>query len=92
VGGVAVRESTIEAYLVRQVKMQGGKAKKMYDRNDPDRLILLPYMEAFFVETKAPGEKPRPGQLREFDRLRKLGFSVYIADSIEEVNRILEVE
>lgn len=87
-----MKESTVESYLVKQVEMQGGKAKKMYNRNDPDRLILLPYMEAFFVETKATGKKPRPGQLREFDRLRKLGFSVYIADSIEEVDRILEVE
>lgn len=33
-----------------------------------------------FTETKAPGKKPRAGQLREHARLRAMGFRVNVVD------------
>ena len=42
----------------------------------PDRLILMPGGEAFFVETKAPGKKERPRQEYVQRKLRDLGFIV----------------
>ena len=33
-----------------------------------------------FTECKAPGKKPRAGQLREHARLRKMGFKVDVVD------------
>ncbi|AVE48201.1 PDDEXK family nuclease [Serratia marcescens] len=78
------RESTIERHLVAQVKAAGGTAYKFTSpgrRSVPDRLVLLPGGRAVFVECKAPGEQPRPDQVREHNRLRALGFDVVVLDS-----------
>lgn len=42
-----------------------------------------------WVELKAPGEKPRPEQLREHTRMRAMGQRVEVIDSIEGVERLL---
>lgn len=42
-----------------------------------------------WVELKAPGEKPKPHQIREHDRLRKLGQCVEVIDSMEGVDALL---
>ncbi|BEO04319.1 VRR-NUC domain-containing protein [Serratia marcescens] len=79
-----LRESPIERHQVAQVKAAGGTAYKFTSpgrRSVPDRLVLLPGGRAVFVECKAPGEKPRPDQLREHNRLRALGFEVVVVDS-----------
>ncbi|AMH01838.1 VRR-NUC domain-containing protein [Serratia liquefaciens] len=79
-----VRESSIENNLVKQVKAAGGAAYKFTSpgrRGVPDRLVLLPGGRAVFVECKAPGERPRPDQVREHNRLRALGFDVVVLDS-----------
>lgn len=79
-----IRESTIERHLVKQVKAAGGTAYKFTSpgrRGVPDRLVLLPGGQAVFVECKAPGEHPRPDQMREHNRLRALGFDVVVLDS-----------
>ncbi len=34
-----------------------------------------------FTELKAPGKKPNDKQVREHDRLRRLGFTVNVIDS-----------
>lgn len=79
-----IRESTIENNLVKKVKAAGGIAYKFTSpgrKAVPDRLVLLPGGRVVFVECKAPGEAPRPDQLREHNRLRALGFSVVLLDS-----------
>ncbi|MGL9751795.1 MAG: VRR-NUC domain-containing protein [Symbiopectobacterium sp.] len=81
---VYIRESTIEKHLVAEVKKAGGMAYKFVSpgrRSVPDRIVLLPGGRMVFVECKAPGEKPRPEQLREHERLRALGFTVVVLDS-----------
>jgi len=78
-----MRETTIERYLCRRVKELGGKAYKLQcPGNDgmPDRLVCLPGGRVYFVETKTPGETPRPLQQARFAELRELGFPVYILD------------
>jgi hypothetical protein len=79
-----MRESVIEKNLVRQVEALGGITYKLSPIgriNKPDRLVMLPRGKIIFVECKRPGEKPRAGQLREHERLRKLGFRVEVLDS-----------
>lgn len=60
----------------------------------PDYLILCDG-RAFFVETKSPGEKPRPSQLAEFARLEKCGFPVAVVDTEDAaeqaISRICEI-
>jgi hypothetical protein len=44
---------------------------------------------AYWVELKAPGEKPEPHQLREHERMRRMGQRVKVVDSIERVDEVL---
>ncbi|MDF7671137.1 VRR-NUC domain-containing protein [Orbaceae bacterium ESL0721] len=81
-----MRESVIEKNLVREVESRGGITYKLSPIgriNKPDRLVMLPGGTLIFVECKAPNEKPRPGQIREHERLRKIGFKVIVLDSLE---------
>lgn len=42
-----------------------------------------------FIEVKAPKQKPRPLQVRQHQRLRALGFPVFILDDPEKIEEIL---
>ena len=74
-------------------------------RGAPDRLVMLPWevagnlryhqevefvaQPAIWVELKAPGVKPDAHQLREHERMRKMGQRVVVIDSIEGVEELL---
>lgn len=73
-------ESVVERRLCREVARLSGEAIKLYFKDWPDRLVLLPFGAHCFVETKAPGRKPRPMQLRNHARLRRLGHVVLVED------------
>lgn len=88
-----MREQRIEHQLVRQVSKLGGLALKFVSpgmAGVPDRLLLFPGGKAVFVETKAPGKKPRSLQVHRHEQLRALGFKVYVIDKIEQITSILE--
>lgn len=92
-----MRERIVERYLCKQVVRAGGRIKKLTGRiNDPDRLVIWPSSlgngrAAFvFVECKAPGEKPRPGQVRELKRLDDMGCTALVCDSKEWVDNFVE--
>ena len=54
----------------------------------PDRLCLLPGARIFFVEVKTTGKKPRKIQTHIHQKLRGLGFKVYVLDSTPVLNII----
>lgn len=86
-----MRESTIENYLVERVKAMGGEVRKVKwigRHGAPDRLAMLPG-RTLWVELKAPGEKAKPHQVREHERMRKMGQCVEIVDSCERVDEVL---
>jgi len=86
-------ERDIENYLVSRIKKQGGIAIKLVSPSInglPDRMVLLPKGRMYFVELKAPGKKPRATQLVVHKILEGLGFSVYVADSYAEINKIVK--
>ena len=58
----------------------------------PDRLCLLPNGKIFFVELKSPGKKPRALQVNQITKITKLGQRVYVVDSKEKVDEVLETE
>ena len=71
-----MREKAIEHKLVKAVKAEGGMCPKLVSPGTdgmPDRMVLLPEAHIGFVEVKAPGEKPRPLQVRRHEQLRELG-------------------
>ena len=96
-----MRESKIEASLTEGAAKLGGWALKWVSPGNagvPDRLIVVPtqqcpccgrtgYVKG--VELKAPGEVPRPLQVRQMDRLRSSGLECDWTDSREGVDRIL---
>lgn len=55
----------------------------------PDRICLLPGERVFFVELKTTGKKPRKIQVFIHNKLRALGFSVYVVDSTESLEEML---
>ena len=71
----ALKERDIAAYLTKRVAEIGGIYRKVSweGRSDaPDYLIMIGGAH-FFIETKAPGEKPRPSQIREFTKMFDYG-------------------
>lgn len=87
-----MRESLIEAYLVKKVKELGGEVRKVkwIGRNGaPDRVVLLPEAPTVWVELKATGKTPDKHQEREHVRMRKMGQHVYVLDSVEQVDLLL---
>lgn len=87
-------EKAIEKYLVSQVRKMGGLALKYTNSNEagyPDRIVVT-NGSTFWVELKSKGEKPRPLQEHCIEKLRSLGQRVYVADSREMVDLILEKE
>jgi hypothetical protein len=88
-------EKPIEARLKSRIAdVLHGTAYKFTSpqrRSVPDRLCLLPGGVVFFVECKATGKKPTPAQLGEHRRLRGLDFLVFIVDSYEDVDLIVDV-
>jgi len=96
-----MRESDIEKYLVKRVKELGGEVRKVKwigRRGAPDRLVMLPAYDSLrcehspsttWVELKATGKSPEPHQLREHERMRRMGHRVVVIDSIEGVDDLL---
>lgn len=88
-------ERDIEQYLVRKVKtaLQGipYKFTSPARRSVPDRLLVLPESMAVFVECKAPGKKPTPAQEREHQKLEALGHKVWVVDTYESVDELVEI-
>ena len=88
-----MREKVIEQKLSLMVKKRGGICPKFvspgYD-GMPDRIVLLPGCHFFFLEVKAPGQKPRPLQIARHKLLTRLGFKVYVLDNEEQIGGILD--
>lgn len=88
-----MKETDIEAYLRDKVKAIGGKAFKFVspgNRGVPDRHICLPGGICVYVETKAPGKKSTPQQLKQQRFLVGLGFKVFSdIDSKQKVDDVI---
>lgn len=87
-------EKSIERHLRDEVRARGGKALKfssMTETGYPDRLCLLPCGLAFFAELKSKGRRPTEIQERRIAELLGLGFRVYVIDSRQEVDMVMDV-
>jgi len=86
-------EKTIERQLREKVKKLGGMAIKITSPSFtglPDRMILMPEGQIYFIETKSTGDKPRKRQLYVHKQLRNLGFEVFVIDSQKELDEFYE--
>ena len=85
-------EKVIEKRLNDEVAKQGGwsiKLPAVYIAGLPDRMILLPDGIIFFVEVKSTGRKPTKIQLHIHERIKRLGFEVYVVDKLDQVYELL---
>lgn len=87
-----MRESQIETYLTERVNAMGGEIRKVKwigRRGAPDRVVMLAG-KTVWVELKAPGQKPKPHQVREHERMKRMGQKVEVLDSVQGVDELLE--
>jgi hypothetical protein len=101
-----LRESDVEARLVKRVAERGGVAEKFKSPNRnhvPDRLVQWPRCDnrchcsdceagVCFVECKRPNEGPTVMQARDHEARRAMGFRVYVVDTYEAVDQFLIAE
>ena len=81
-------ESKIEKKLVSVVRKHGGRCLKFVSPGNagvPDRIVMMPHGKIYFVELKAPGEKPRPLQIAIHEEFAAMGFKVEVIDTLEGV-------
>ena len=83
-------ERDVERALVGMVKRHGGLCLKWVCpgwSGVPDRIVLVPYGRLVFVETKRPkGEEPRKLQKWWHNKLRSLGFSVWVVHDKPDID------
>ncbi len=87
-----MNEHVIEAKLKKAVEASGGLCWKLVcpgTSGVPDRICLM-NSQAVFVELKAPGQKPRPIQLRRMNQLRQQGFTALVVDSVDGIREVLD--
>jgi hypothetical protein len=80
-----MRESSIETYLIEQVKLFGGDCQKHVSPGRSgvvDRIVIMPLgLPVWFVETKRPDNDLQPLQRYERDRLLELGQRYTVLDT-----------
>lgn len=84
-------EADVENYLCSQVTKAGGEVRKaewIGRKHCPDRRVMHPKLQCW-VECKRPGGKLRPGQVREVDRMRRLGETVFVVTTFDEVDALI---
>ena len=77
-----VRESSVEAYLVKRCKEIGALCDKFTSpsrRNVPDRLVT--FWGVYFVECKRPTKDANEAQARDHKRRRAVGADVRVINT-----------
>jgi hypothetical protein len=87
-------ESSIEKAVVNYHKKRFGKdsvvkLNGLGKRSHPDRMFLG-RGRALFIEFKREGEKPTPLQAHLHAEWKKLGWTVYVIDSVDEGKKLLD--
>lgn len=87
-------EGKLVAAIRNRIKALGGQVRKCSweaRAGAPDLLIMIQGTH-FWIECKAPGEKPRLVQAREIAVMQRVGgCSVYVCDSVESFEGILKM-
>jgi hypothetical protein len=85
-------ERDLERYFSTQCKKHGLMTLKLhvrFARGWPDRVVLFPKGKLIWVELKRPGGKPTPLQIKTISDMQRMGQTVYVIDSKEEIDRVL---
>lgn len=88
-----VSEKVLERKLTKRLKEVGIWCEKYanpFKAGYPDRLCLVGDGECFWVEVKTTGEKLRPIQTKRVEELWDLGYRVFVVDSYESLEKVIE--
>lgn len=88
-----MKESTIEARLVREVKKRGGLCYKFTSPGNPgvpDRIVILPGGTTIYVELKTEIGRLAKIQKWQIEELRKRGADVRVLKGMDQVMNFLE--
>ena len=88
-----MNEKLIEQKLRDKVKQLGGIALKFVSPSFtgvPDRIVLMPGGNIWFVEVKSTGKGVSARQKIVFPMFEKLGFRVELIDTEEKLNTLLK--
>lgn len=86
------KENTVENYLVARAAQEGflcPKFKSASNNGVTDR-ILVGHGLVLFVETKRPGEKPRPLQKAVIQNFRNHGADTRVVDTKTKVDELFD--
>ena len=88
-------EREIEAYLVKSVKNKNGLCMKWASPGNagvPDRIVIVPRGDVYFVELKAEGKRENlsPLQKNFMQKLKNLNCDVRVIASFQEVDKFIE--
>lgn len=86
-------EKVLEKKLAKRMDLIGGWAVKLWPMEYaglPDRLCLFPEGPAVFAEVKTTGKKPTKIQLAVHRKLRGIGFDVWVLDSSEKIEKMIQ--
>ena len=88
-------EREIEAYLAKSVKNKKGLCMKWTSPGNagvPDRIVIVPWGEIYFVELKAEGKRDNlsPLQKNFIQKLENLNCEVRVIASFQEVDEFIE--
>lgn len=85
-------EKLLEKTLREKIKTIGGIALKFHCLSFtgfPDRVVLMPKGNIYFVELKSEGKKPTKIQLSVHKTLKDLGFQVLVLDSVGSLSAFI---
>lgn len=88
-----MKESAIEARLVREVKKRGGLCYKFTSPGNPgvpDRIIILPGGRTVYAELKTEIGRLAKVQRWQIERMRELGADVRVLKGMDQVLAFLE--
>lgn len=87
-----MREATIEARLVREVRKLGGLCYKFTSPGNPgvpDRIVILPDGRTIFIELKTEIGRLAKIQQWQLDEMRKRGADVRVLKGLDQVMEFL---
>lgn len=82
--GLAIDRAAARGWFYRKLSWIGR-------RNAPDRFFAK-NGRVVLVEFKSPGEKPRPGQVKEIAALRAAGLDVRVIDNLRDAYALFDEE
>lgn len=87
-----MKEAQIQRQIIVFLEKNGWLVNKIIQCTNNgwvDLEAIREFPQMVFIEVKTPGEKPRPLQEYRHNKLKKLGWTVIVAESVEDVKHLV---